>query len=62
METTKKQKKHFEVPGTYVILTALIVLMILLTYILAAAPTISRKTARPLSPEPIITLKAIRPA
>ena len=36
METTKKQKKHFEVPGTYVILTALIVLMILLTYILPA--------------------------
>ena len=61
METTKKQKKHFEVPGTYVILTALIVLMILLTYC-PQVPTISRKTARPLSPEPIITLKAIRPA
>lgn len=36
MENAKKAKKEFNMPGTYVILTALIIIMIGLTYILPA--------------------------
>ena len=62
METTKKQKKHFEVPGTYVILTALIVLMIPLPTYCPQVPYDFAEDGKTASPEPIITLKAIRPA